>query len=184
MPLGGRVKSRLRTLIVFGAVMIGSFTASACDAFDPCPETKKQEKAGQLDGTWFVQYLTDKNGLSGLPYQPLGKFGPELSEGSLIFQTTSAIKGASCTELLKTEGIVIADYEYIFTGRVKDFYTGHFVFDHTTGVLTLRGGKYTRSVTVKDTNGDRDIIASVDAAELKKEYAFLGQITIVFNKPF
>ena len=185
------MKSRFG-IIVLAAVAAGSLAASACkdlDPFDPCPETKVQEKAGQLDGTWDVEIVKDVTGTHGLPYKPLKLVGtPELIEGSLVFQTTSATKGKSCTDLLKTEGIAIANYKYNLGGLnsdTTDWYSGRFVMDHTTGELTLRGGKYTRRVDVANSGGDRLIIASVSGKEFKKQYEPLGTITVIFEKrPF
>ena len=186
------MKSRLGLVLALSAATAGSVLASACNdlnPFDPCPETKKQEKAGQLDGTWDVEFVKDALGTRGLPYKPLPLAGtPELVEGSLVFQTTKATKGSSCTDLITTEGIAIANYKYNlggFSSDTTDWYSGRFVMDHKTGELTLRGGKYTRKVDVSDSDGDRLIIASVSAGELKKQYSSLGTITVVFLKrPF
>jgi hypothetical protein len=179
-------------LIALAAATIGSVAASACNdlnPFDPCPETKEQEKAGQLDGTWDLDFVQDVSGSHDLPYQPIPFISPTLTEGSLLFQTTSATKGDSCKDLLTTEGIVIADYAYKIGSQKKDsanWYSGRFVFDHTTRTLTLRAGKYTRSAEVKTNSaGERGIVASVNAGELKKDYDFLGTITMVFiRRPF
>ena len=189
---GGGVKYRrgIRSaLIGLTLALVGGATGcKELNPFDPCPETKKQEKVGQLDGTWDVELVQTDLKTGGLPYKPLVGL-PILMEGSLLFQTTNAVKGSSCTELLKTEGIVMATYKYeeagLSTDIISDWNGGRFVFDHKTEVLTLRAGQATREVDVTTIEGERAIVVVGHARELKKEYELLGSISIIFSKrPF
>jgi hypothetical protein len=184
-----RTRYGVRSGVWYGSIGLGVLLAAstACDdlkPFDPCPQSTVQERAGQLDGTWDIERVYDPQGaVKPLPYRPIaGK--PQLLVGNLAFQTTKAQYGGDCTDLVKTEGIVIASYEYDPPPN-EDWYSGRYVFDHKGGFLTLRAGKYTRTATVLEIDGERVLRAYGSAGEFKKEWSTLGFITVEFQKrPF
>jgi hypothetical protein len=178
----------IRSAVIASSLVL-LVAATGCkelNPFDPCPETKVQENAGQLDGTWDAVFVRTQLKDGPLPYQPFTG-APVLEQGSLLFQTTSAVKGSSCAELLKTEGIVMATYRYetagLFTKKISDWNGGRFVFDHKTEVLTLRAGKESKEINVTTADGERAIVASVSAADFKVDWAAkLGLVTTIFTK--
>jgi hypothetical protein len=167
--------------------LVSAVAVAGC-AFDPCPETKKQERAGQLDGFWNLERVqVGVTPSSGLPFPPRALGGgtilPLLEEGDLRFSTTEAEKGSSCTELVKTRGIVTANYKYQDKApsfeTVQDWQAGRFEYDHKTGALTLSAyGRKQPGTVSKVGEFDYEMRFTVDISKFKKEYQTLG--TTVF----
>jgi hypothetical protein len=172
------------------------FVVAGCEAFDPCPETKKQERAGQLDDFWNlerVQVSAVASASFSLPFPPksLESFIPVpipvLEEGDLRFLTQFAEKGSNCTELLRTQGTVTANYKFVKDGKtVTDWQIGVFDYNHKSGALILRAyGKEIRGSVTKTGEFDYDMRFSVEPGKFKKEYEPLGTLFLRFTKsPF
>jgi hypothetical protein len=181
-----RARDRRTALL---AIACGAFTLGACEPFDPCPETKKQERVGQLDDFWNLERIQ----ASGLPNSPLpfpptvlggGTVLPQLLEGDLRFLTQFADKGSSCTQLIRTRGTVTANYRYTWQFETQgDWQIGVFHYDHKTRVVTLKAYGQSVTGTVNET-GD-EMRFSIPASRFKKEYEQYGTLFVRFTKsPF
>ena len=160
---------------------LAALATTGCKAFDPCPTTKITEDVGQLDGTWDLKFVTDVIGDSDVPYTPGRVTGPTLLEGSLLFHTDQVNKGASCTDVTKTAGSVMATFKWEDRGKTNsDWYGGRFEFDHKTGEVTLRAYSHSQKGRIYFAqNGDRVLKVTRASTEFKAKYGIsLGDVTI------